>query len=269
MICEKVYLDPQDDRVFLEVFAVNDSNVAPRDAMLLIPGGGYSELGREEGIYPALAFLGRGINTFILTYRVDKDAVYPTQLIEAALAIKHIKENAEKYHINPNRIFAAGFSAGGHLLGTLATLYGVAEKELDLPEDYLKIRGAIYGYPVITTDTPTNRGTFKNLLNKPLEEYTEDEARLLSIEKNINSSTPPAFIWHTSEDVIVPINGSLKLCQAYYDAGIPVELHVYPYGPHAITLATDYTLRGNESFIQPRAEVWVEEAFKWMKTLDN
>lgn len=269
MIQEKIFFDSNDDRVFLETYAVCDTGVEPRDAVLIIPGGAYRLVCKREGIYTALAFLGRGVNAFVLNYSVGEDAVYPRQLIDAARAVKYIKENAEKYHINPDRIFALGYSAGGHLLGTLVTLHGKAEEMLGLDKDYLKIRGAIFCYSVLTADEPTNKGSFKNLLKKPLEEYTEEEKNLLSVEKNVTPDTPPAFIWHTSEDRAVPIHGSLKLCGAYYNAGIPVEMHIYPYGSHGIALATDYSSSGNESYIQPRAEEWFSEALKWMESLDK
>jgi len=269
MIQEKIFFDKSDDRVFLETYAVADGDVEPRDAILVIPGGGYNSVSEREGIYTALAFAGRGINAFVLTYLVGEDAVYPRQLLDAARAFQYIKENAGKYHINPNRIFALGYSAGGHLLGTLVTLHSVAERELGLSENYINVCGAIFCYPVVTAFGSTHNGSFKKLLKKPLEEFTEEEKNLLSIEKNITPDSPPAFIWHTSEDKAVPINGSLKLCEAYYEAGIPVELHIYPHGPHGIALATDYSSKGKEDYIQPRAEMWISEAFKWMKSLDN
>ena len=269
MINERIHFDSADDRVFLDTYAVNDSTNTPRDAILVIPGGAYSSVSWREGIYTALSFLGKGVNTFVLTYSVGEHAVYPRQLLDAARAFKYIKENAEKYHVNPDRIFALGYSAGGHLLGTLTTLHGVAEKELGLAKDYLKIRGAIFCYPVVTAYGPTHQGSFVNLLKKPFDEYTEAEKELLSIEKNVDKNTPPAFIWHTAGDTGVPINGSLKLCQAYYDAGVTTELHVYPYGPHGIALGTEYTTNGREDFLQPRAQAWVDEAYKWMKGIDN
>ena len=269
MLHEKIYIDSSDERVFLETYALCDPNVAPRDAILVIPGGGYSGVSEREGMYTALAFLGKGINTFVLTYSVGEHAVYPRQLLDACRALKYIKENAEKYHINPDRIFALGYSAGGHLLGTLTTLHSVGERELGLPEDYLKVRGSIFCYPVITAYGPTHTRSFENLLKKPFDEITDGEKELLSIEKNITPDSPPAFIWHTSEDRGVPINGSLKLCQAYYDAGQAVELHVFPYGPHGIALGTEYTSYNGDACIQPRAEIWVDEAFKWLKGLDN
>ena len=265
MINEKIYFDPTDNRVFLETYSVNDPATQPRDAILVIPGGGYSNVSEREGIYTALAFLGKGVNTFVLKYSVGEGAIYPRQLLDACRAFKYIKENAEKYHINPERIFALGYSAGGHLLGTLTTLHNVGEKILGLPDDYLKIKGAIFCYPVVTAFGPTHEGSFNNLSKKALNDYTEEEKTLLSVEKNVTPDSPPAFIWHTSEDKGVPINGSLKLCQAYYDAGIPVELHIYPHGPHGIALANEVSSSGREDYVQPKAEAWVEEAFKWMK----
>ncbi len=273
MINEKIYFDTSDDRVFLEVYAVDnrsyvvkEATVGPRDAILVIPGGGYTGVSAREGVYTALAFLGKGVNTFVLNYSVGEHAVYPRQLLDACRALKYIKENADKYYINPDRIFALGYSAGGHLLGTLTTLHGVGEDILGLSRDYLKIKGAIFCYPVITAYGPTHTGSFENLLKKPLVDYTEEEKNLLSIEKNITSDTPPAFIWHTSEDVSVPINGSIKLCQAYYDAKIPVELHIYPHGPHGIALGNNVSSGGRADYVQPKAEVWVDEAYKWIKS---
>jgi acetyl esterase/lipase len=265
MIHEKILKDEKNEKVFLETYAVNDPVNTPRDAILVIPGGGYSGVSVREGQYTALAFLAKGYNTFVLTYSVGDDAVFPGQLLDAAWAMKYIKENAEKYHVNPNRIFALGYSAGGHLLGTLLTLHGLAEEKLGLKKDYIKPTGGIFCYPVITAYGPTHTRSFSNLLKKPFEAMTEEEREMLSIEKNINENTPPAFIWHTAGDKGVPIFGSLKLCGAYYAAGVAVEMHVFPYGPHGIALGTEYTSNANPDMIQPRATIWVDEAIKWME----
>ncbi len=269
MIHNKIFFDKEDDRVFIETYAVNDQKVSLRDAVLIIPGGAYSSVCVREGLYTALALLGHGVSAFVLKYSVGEHAKYPRQLLDAARALEYIKENAEVYHVDPERIFALGYSAGGHLLGTLATLYPVAENLLGLPKDYLKIRGAIFCYPVITAVANTHQGSFKNLLKKPLCEYTDEEKRLMSVELNVTPDTPPAFIWHTSGDRAVPIDGSLSLAKAYYDAGVPVELHLFPYGPHGIAIATEYSSNGREELVQPRAEIWITEALKWMKGLDN
>ena len=269
MINEKIYFDKSDRRVFLETYAVAEPNVAPRDAILIIPGGGYLMVSWREGVYPALDFLGRGVNAFVLRYSTGEHAVYPRQLLDAGRALAYIKENASRYNINPERIFALGYSAGGHLLGTLTTLHSVAERELGYPEDYLKIRGAIFCYPVVTAYGNTHKVSFEYLLRKPFDEMTGAERELLSIERNITPDTPPAFIWHTSEDTLVPIHGSLVLAEAYYDAGVPVELHTYPYGPHGTCLANEASYSANPAYIQPRADGWVSDAILWMRGLDG
>lgn len=269
MIYERIYFDETDNRVWLDVYAVADAKISLRDAVLVIPGGGYRAICMREGQYTAFALLGKGINAFVLRYSVGEHAKYPRQLLDAARALKYIKENAGKYNVNPKRIFAFGYSAGGHLLGTLATKHEFAEAELGLEKDFLKVRGAVFCYPVVTAYGATHEGSFENLLKKPLGEYTEEEKEMLSIERCVTSDTPPAFIWHTSEDKVVPINGSLRLCRAYSDAGMPVEMHIYPYGPHGTALGTDYTSDGKADHIQPRVVAWFDEALKWMGDLDN
>ena len=267
MINERIYLYENDNSVYLDTYVRFKQTVNKRDAILVIPGGGYTAVSEREGECTALAFLGRGYNTFVVTYNVDAASVFPRQLTDVALAIRHIKENAEKYHINPERIFVLGYSAGGHILGTLLTHANIAEEKLSLPENYLKVKGGIFCYPVVTAFGNTHVGSFRNLLNKPLEEYTEEEKTFFSIEKNVTASTPKAFIWHTSTDTSVPIDGTLKLAAAYHDAGLPVELHIYPYGPHGICLANEFSSDGKEHNIQPLAEGWVESADKWIKSV--
>ena len=100
MLHEKIYIDPSDERVFLETYALADPNVATRDAILILPGGAYRGISERERMYTPLAFLGKGINTFVLTYSIGEDAVYPKQLLDAAAAMKYIKSNSEKYNIN-------------------------------------------------------------------------------------------------------------------------------------------------------------------------
>lgn len=268
MIHERIYFDPGDTSVFLDTYVVTDRRIPPRDAMLVIPGGAYAVVcGDREGEHIALEFVAKGINAFVLTYSTGDKAVFPRQLLDAARAVKLIKDKANDFHINPNRVFAVGFSAGGHLCGTLAVHNKIAEVELGLEENSLKLTGAILSYPVVTAYGETHKGSFNNLLKKPFEELTEDEKHLHSIECNVTSETPPMFIWHTSEDRGVPIYGSLKLAAANYALGKPVELHIYPYGPHGVSLANEVTSAGIPEMIAEEATVWITDALRWMKKL--
>ena len=263
MIYERIELG---DGAYLDTYVAESKRLDVADALLVIPGGGYTNVCSDrEGENIALAFTARGINSFVLTYRLGPENNFPSQLIDAARAMAHIRENADKYCINPNRIFAVGFSAGGHLAGTLATKHKLAEELLGLPENFARPTGVILSYPVVTALTDTHTWSFEHLLGKPYGEITDEERRTHSLEMNVTETTPPAFIWHTSTDSAVPVCGSLRLAEAYYRAGVPVEVHIFPRGPHGIALASKVTSATSPDFIQPRAEIWVDEACKWIE----
>lgn len=266
MLHEKIILDKENSEVYIETYVESDGSA--RDAILVIPGGGYAMVCHErEGAPIANAFLSRGINAFVLNYRVGEGKTYPTQLTDAARAIAYIKKNADRYGVNPDRVFTVGFSAGGHLVGTIATQHSVAEKLLGLPENFARPRGSIYAYPVVSAMCPTHGSSFHLLAGKRLCTFTEEEKRLYSLEYNVTPDTPPAFIWHTATDELVPVYGSLRLAEAYVKAGVRVALHIYPYGPHGLALANETTRCDNDNLVQPLAEGWVDYAVEFMKTV--
>ena len=271
MLHERIYLDKDDDRVYIDTYVVNDKSYK-RDAMLVIPGGGYNAVCTErEGEPIALAYVAFGMNAFVLNYRVGGVGdVFPKQLIDAGRAIIYIKENAERFGIDPERVFTVGFSAGGHLSGSCAIMYDAPEvkEALGVTADENKPCASVLGYPVVTANTEiTSQNTFKRLLGKPFSEITDAERKRFSLETAVNERSAPMFIWHTAQDTGVPVNGSLMLAQAAKDAGVNVTLHVYPYGPHGVALATKITECGKAAWVQPLAERWVFDSVEWLKTV--
>lgn len=237
------------------------------DAILVIPGGGYGRVCSDrEGEPVAKAFFERGVNAFVLNYRVAPNR-YPAPLIDAALAMKHIRDNKDKYNINPERIFVVGFSAGGHLAGLISTKWRVAETLLSLPEDSCRPDGTIYGYAVVSAYHQPHCASFSNLTGMQYDELNDGCRDELSIELNVNDKTPPAFIFHTAEDEIVNPLGSLVLSMRYLSAKIPFTLHIYPYGPHGISLSNEITAVGNDGWVQPLAESWIEDSVRFFKTI--
>lgn len=266
MINELVILDADNPEVTLEIHAeVTD---IPRSAMLVIPGGGYGMVCSDrEGGPIAEAYLARGVNSFVLSYRVGAGHKYPDPLVDAVRAIRYIKENAAKYGVDPNRIFTVGFSAGGHLVGLIATKHREAERILGLPEDFARPAGSIYSYPVVSALCPTHGGSFDNISGKSISDFTDEDKSFYSIEANVTPDTPPAFIWHTAVDQIVPVYGSLRLAESYIRAGVTATLHIYPYGPHGLALANSVTDFGVADTVQPLAEGWLDATVEWIKTL--
>lgn len=269
MLHERVFLDPSDDRVYIDTY-VADEKRRKRPAMLVIPGGGYSQVCTDrEGEPIAIAFMAKGYNAFVLNYRVNGET-YPAQLIDASRAIAHIRDNAEKYAIDENKVYAVGFSAGGHLAGSLAVMHNEPEvlNTLGIKEGYNRPDAAILAYPVVSAVVKsTHIGSFERLLGKPAADATEEELRYLSLDCRANEKSAPLFIWHTERDQAVAPDGSFALAQRYTDLAIPCMFHLYPYGPHGVALANEITLTDNTDVIQPLAEGWVNTAVEWFKTL--
>ena len=209
-----------------------------RPALLVIPGGGYCGVSRREATPVASAFFAKGFQTFTLKYMTVGDGVcYPEQLLEAAAAVDYIKKNAEAFHVNPDEVFAVGFSAGGHLAGNLSVEHHNVSEKVGVA---LNCRPAAVGlsYPVISREYG-HVGSHDNLLHGYTDEAKEELFKTLNLDKAVSEHTTPAFIWTTTDDQIVPAVNSLRYALALAEKGIEYELHVYPKGPHGLTVG-DY-----------------------------
>lgn len=232
-----------------------------RDAVLICPGGGYAEICDDrEGAPIAEAYYKENLCAFILYYHVGKNCFFPMQLEDAVAAMQFLRKEHTALGINKDGIFAVGFSAGGHLAGSL----------LLMPEGKdTGCAGAVLGYPVVSANTKTHRPSFENLTGIPFHSMSAEEKTKLSLPSYVNGNSKKMFIFHTAEDTVVPPDGSLALAKAYCDHGVSVALHLYPHGNHGIALATEETACGNPDWIQPQAERWLKDSVQWMKSVRN
>lgn len=211
--------------------------VGPAGAVLICPGGGYSHLAEHEGEPVALWLHSIGYAAFVLHYRVAPYR-HPYPLADARRALCHIRFFAQNYGVRSDKIGVLGFSAGAHLAASLAT----QEDDKGIPDDIDPVERMssrpdfmILGYPVVTfSGKYAHQDCMKNLFGHM---PSAEERAALSIEQNIHDKTPPCFIWHTADDETVPVQHSLVLASAMQEAGIPVELHVFPHGYHGMGLA--------------------------------
>lgn len=269
MTYKKIYLNSEDNRVFIDAYIADG---APRDAILIIPGGGYSNICADrEGEPIAHNFVAGGYNAFVLGYRVSEADVYPAQLIDAASAMIYIRENAEALCVNRERVFAVGFSAGGHLAGCLATMFARDELAAVFGDKSGLIRptGVILSYPVTTANAATHQGSFERISGKPFSEITDEEKRALSLDCAVSSASSPMFVWHTRPDTVVPVIGTLKLAEALVSNGVNFRLSIYPEGPHGTALANAITECGNPAWVQPQAVRWAEDAREFFASLPS
>ncbi len=265
---ERIYLDKEKREVFIDTY-ISENNMTAHPAMLVIPGGGYRMICSDrEGEPIALAYLARGFNAFVLSYQVDEK--YPASLIDAARAVLYLKTHSDELCIDPSEIYAVGFSAGGHLAGSLAVMHSRPEllDALGCKAGDCRPCGVVLSYPVVSAMTDTHKGSFEMLSGLRFDDIPQAMRRSLSLEENVTLDASPAFIWHTYEDKTVPAYGSLMLAEAYLRAGVPATLHMYPYGCHGVALANEVTANAPDT-LQPLAEGWVDYSCKWILSLKN
>ena len=174
-----------------------------------------------------------------------------------------IRQNHSQWHVDPEKIIVAGFSAGGHLAASL----GVFWQEDFLTETLSGANhewcpnGLLLSYPVLSSGEFAHEGSFRALLGN---RYDEQKAQL-SLEKQVSRNTSPTFLWHTLEDGLVPAENSLLFAKQLRKFDIPYELHIFPRGGHGLSLGTKETASGGEHAIEDSVVRWPELFADWVR----
>ncbi len=227
-----------------------------RPAIVLFPGGGYTHLGTREAEPVALRFVTLGYNVFVVTYRY-KPNYYPAPMQDGAAVIAYVRRHAAELQTDPNRIAVMGFSAGGHLAGFLGTTWQENRfADMGLSAEDVKPNAMVLGYPVLTAGEFANRGSFDALTGS---EDVADHAAF-SVENLVTEHCPPAFIWTSFDDTVVPCESSLLMGLALSRRKIPAELHVFRHGPHGAALYNEVSSGRDTNLIVPELACWPEMA---------
>jgi acetyl esterase/lipase len=209
-----------------------------RPCVIVVPGGGYAGVSTREGEGVASHFLARGYQVAVLTYSVvGQGAKYPDQLVQLGCAVDYVKKHAKELYVNPDEVFAVGFSAGGHLTANLAVEYASVAKYAGFALD-CKPTAVGLCYPVITNKTAYG-GTHANLLRGYSDEEKEELLKRVNLDEAVTEQTAPAYIWTTATDNVVPAVNALRFATALAEKKVPYELHVYPEGVHGLSTGDD------------------------------
>lgn len=202
-----------------------------RPGVLILPGGAYEHISQRESEPVALRFVALGWVPFVLDYSVAP-ARFPVSLREAAWAMRYIREQAGEFELDPHRVAAVGFSAGGHLCGTLGTLFDSPEVADIAPASVLRPDALGLCYPVAVSWGNTHAASFANLTgaDAPLAER-------LSLDKLVRPDMPPVFLWGTRDDGSVPCRNAILLAEALDRAGADFAFHLYRHGKHGLSTA--------------------------------
>lgn len=225
-------------------------------AVIVCPGGAYEFRAEHEGPQIAEWFNTIGVTAFVLDYRVAPEYHHPTQLSDVQRAVRHVRYYADEYGINPEKIAVMGFSAGGHLAGSVSVHY---DYEAYKPTDEIdkvsaRPNASILCYPVIDMFEYRHDGSRRNLFS---ENPLHAEKELMSLYAHVTENTPQTFLWHTSSDAAVPVENSLMYADALSKKRVPFEMHIYPIGVHGLGLAKDV----------PHVGQWAQSCHNWLKLI--
>jgi acetyl esterase/lipase len=227
-------------------------------AILVIPGGGYQGVALGfEGFQAAQWLNQQGMPAFVLDYRV-RPYHYPVEIDDGRRAMRLIRAHAAEYGIDPNRLGVWGFSAGGHLASSLgthcenvtvadtksatpmsATSVSVSASSKNDPIDPIEQLSCkpdfmVLAYPVIAMEQSfAHSGSRRNLFGpNPDPEILHEYSNQLAVTED----TPPAFIFATTNDPVVPVENSLDFYRALERAHVHAELHIFDYSNHGCGL---------------------------------
>lgn len=230
----------------------------PKGAIIICPGGGYTHLSPRESEPIAAAFCSVGWQAFVLHYSIGKN-LGKKPLQELAEAVKEVRVHGKEMELEGKPLVVCGFSAGGHLAASLGvhwddhTMFG--SDTMHRPD------ALILCYPVITAGQYAHQESIEALVD-------QGDVSYFSLERYISKKTPPTFLWHTMADDTVPVQNTILFAQGLANHGVPAEVHLYPYGVHGLSLATDAVAEPEKGRLaDAHVANWFEQCTQWLDTI--
>jgi len=200
--------------------------------VVCVHGGGWKAGNRQSLEKTIETLAARGYVGVTVSYRLTPAARFPAQIEDCKAAVRWLRANAVKYHVNPERIGAVGFSAGGHLV----CLLGTSDKNDGLegqggnPEQFSRVQAVVsfFGPTDFTTKTWSEDVEKQFLIpffGATLEENPAIYKKASSISY-VTKDDPPFLFFHGTKDELVGLRHSQLLADKLKDVGVKAEVVV-------------------------------------------
>jgi acetyl esterase/lipase len=229
-------------------------------AVIVAPGGGYVSLTLNlEGRQVADWFAARGITAFVLKYRLGSHHPYPEPLLDGQRAVRLVRSMSNEFQLHTDKIGFVGFSAGGHLAALVATSGDDGNSQSSDAIEHFSDRPnfIVLGYPWLNAMQPNDRGliTYCSVLRTFPDEKCKAWENSYTPSLHVSATTPPTFIYATTDDKTVPVSTSVDFYSALVKAGVPAEIHLFRHGGHASGLGEG----------DPALEMWPRLLENWLR----
>lgn len=216
------------DSTILKLDIYHQKNITKTTPLIIFIHGGAWKKGDKHDYWPYLiSYAKKGYITATIQYRFTGVAKYPAQLNDVEAAINWMKENADQYHIDKNKIALVGGSAGAHL--AMLAAYSIPD---------LKIKGIVnlYGPADLTTEYAREKKSVQNLIGKSYEEAPELYKKASPINY-LSKDIPPTLTFQGTLDELVPYEQSDKLDKKIKEAGATSHYHKLKGWPHTMDVS--------------------------------
>ena len=221
-----------------------------RPAVIVCPGGGYVYCSPREGEPIAMRYASKGFHAFVLHYSTGFNAKDFAPWKEIDWAIGLLRENADQWHIDPDKIVTCGFSAGGHV----AFAAGLICEN--------KPNAMVLNYPAVQLpNLPGADYMIKLLTGK--DTATDEDSRYVALLTPVTKDAPPVFLAATAEDYLTNY-GALPVAQKYASLGLHYELHIFQHGPHGYALGDAATADGSSQMLNASYAQWLDMSVDWL-----
>jgi len=235
------------------------SGEGPFPGIVFIHGGGWRGGNRSAFRRQAAHLAAKGFVGAAIEYRLSGEAAYPAAVHDAKAAVRWMRANAAKYRINPDKIGAAGGSAGGHLVSLLGTTAAIRELEGEGGNSGFSSRvQAVAAFnPALDLITPERQPgnaqeAVRGFLGGPYEKMPGAYAQASPITHAGKASAPHLFL-HGTADATVPYQQSVDMQKKLRAAGVRAELFTAEGAPHGFYNRPPHfqpTLERMEQFFQ-------------------
>jgi acetyl esterase/lipase len=205
----------------------------PFPGVVFIHGGAW-KVGTKSGFSNQAAYLAtKGYVCVSIDYRLSPEAPYPAAIYDAKAAVRWMRANAPKYKIDPNKIAAAGGSAGGQLVALLGTSWDVRTMEGDGGNAQFssRVQAVVAFNPATDFVSLLARTQNPHVVIPAVTQFlggTSDQIPEIYIEASpithVSSTSPPFLFLHGTGDMTLPYRQSLEMQSALQAVGVRADL---------------------------------------------
>ena len=256
-----------DGRVNLQTYIPERlKTTKPRPAMIACPGGAWTHLSPNEGEGVALTFVKEGFAAFVLNYSVGDYSEFPNPLIEISWAIRTVREHAEEWNIDPDKIAISGYSAGASVCSMSATQWmdPVITDKLGGISELYKPNAAVLAYGCNDLSTIFDNQEDDLTIPKP-GKITADRTPNIDVINYVTRDTAPIFFYHCRYDKYVPVKNTWLLAEKLDELKLPFEMHIFNTGRHGMSVNNRVT--HDREDIDPSVTQWVPLCVSWLDQL--